>query len=176
MPSAEAEQSTAQTFRIHVRPSTPADSETMKALWRTAFGDSVFGGDRHWDAVFEWAYERNPDCERGSVCHWVAELDGRIGGTWSSMPVRLRVRGKLLPACWTQNAAIAPQDRRSGIGRKVVQKLVATYTPFMGVGLVPASRALAVSEGMQFVSADRVGLPRLRRRSFGRELLHTVHR
>lgn len=142
---------------IHVRPAEASDLDAMMAVWHATFGYDFQGGAQIGRTTIEWLLSDALQSSGGSPWGWVAEDEGEIVGAWLSLPVDLWLHGGPKRAHWLMSTAVAPKGQRKGIGRSFYRRIVADGALVMGVGVVPASRALYVKEQAVFVGADVFG-------------------
>lgn len=161
--------------KVIIRAAVESDYEGMKRVWRSSFGNNIFGGELNSGRHFAWGFEQNPHHYKESVSQWVAEVDGKIMGAWSAMPVQLHVRGVKIAACWLQNAATAPEARRMAIARKMLRSIYTQHPLTLAVGPTEFSRPLFNSEGVQWVHFGRFVVLRLSPRDIVENVLRTAY-
>ena len=95
----------AQTLPVF-RDVTLGDAAELARLAREVVGTP-------WTEDFvTWKYFHNP---AGSVFGCCAELDGRLAGLYSDIPVRLRLGDQIVAGAQAADAMVAPEMRRQGL-------------------------------------------------------------
>src|SRR5829696_1494639 len=90
----------------------PEDRRSVKALYRRVFGNDAADASRlRWD----WQYRRNPNNPDGLPIIWIAREGPRMIWEYATMPVKLWVRGREVPASWGRDVMIAPQRQRQTV-------------------------------------------------------------
>jgi hypothetical protein len=106
---------------LEIRSANTDDTAGIVAVWRSAFGEDVFGGPRVIEQWLSWAYDENPSKPPGAPSHKIGLLDGKIVSVRSSQYVFVRVGGDLIPATWGQNLATDAAYQRRGISASMAR-------------------------------------------------------
>jgi GNAT superfamily N-acetyltransferase len=117
----------------------PDDRRAVDALYRRVFGiDAAEASRLRW----EWQYRRNPNNPRQEPEIWIAREGPAIIGQYATMPVRLWVRGREIPASWGMDVMVAPERQRQGLGEVLFRTWDRNVGASLGLGLSEASYRL----------------------------------
>ena len=129
----------------------PEDQRGIEALYRRVFGPDAAAASRlRWD----WQYRRNPNNPGGAPLLWVVREGPTIIGHYATMPVRLSLGGKEIPAAWGTDAMVAPERQRQGLGEELFRTWDRGVGAALGLGLSDAS--LRLLEKMHFLDVPSV--------------------
>ena len=117
----------------------PEDQRGIEALYRRVFGTDAAAASRlRWD----WQYRRNPNNPGGTPLLWVVREGPTIIGHYATMPVRLSLGGKEIPAAWGNDAMVTPERQRRGLGEELFRTWDRSVGASLGLGLSDASSRL----------------------------------
>jgi hypothetical protein len=117
----------------------PEDRRAVDALYRRVFGHDAAEASRlRWD----WQYRRNPNNPHHEPEIWVAREGTTIVGQYATMPVRLSLSGKEVPASWGMDVMVAPERQRQGLGEVLFRTWDRNVGASLGLGLSDASYRL----------------------------------
>ena len=117
----------------------PEDRRSVEALYRRVFGNDAADASRlRWD----WQYRRNPNNPDGTPIIWLAREGPSIIGQYATMPVRLWVRGREVPASWGTDVMVAPERQRQGVGEVLFRTWDRNVGASLGLGLSESSHQL----------------------------------
>jgi GNAT superfamily N-acetyltransferase len=117
----------------------PEDRRSVEALYRRVFGNDAADASRlRWD----WQYRRNPNNPEGTPIIWLAREGPSIVGQYATMPVRLWVLGREVPASWGTDVMVAPERQRQGIGEVLFRTWDRSVGASLGLGLSDSSHQL----------------------------------
>ena len=96
----------------------PDDRRGVDTLYRRTHGADAANALRlRWD----WQHRRNPYNQTGQPEIWVAREGPTIVGHYTTLPVRVSIKGIEVEGAWGSNAMVAPERRRQGIGEALVR-------------------------------------------------------
>jgi len=117
----------------------PDDRRQVEALYRRVFGPDAAEANRlRWD----WQYRRNPHVPADGPLIWIAREGTTIVGQYATMPVRLSVGGREIPAAWGTDVMVAPERQRQGLGDVLFRTWERNTGAALGLGLSEASHRL----------------------------------
>jgi hypothetical protein len=117
----------------------PEDQRGVEALYRRVFGaDAAAARHLRWD----WQYHRNPNNPHGVPLLWVVREGPTIIGHYATMPVKLSLGGKEIPAAWGTDAMVAPERQRRGFGEELFRVWDRSVGASLGLGLSDSSSQL----------------------------------
>ena len=91
----------------------PDDRRGVDTLYRRTHGADAANALRlRWD----WQHRRNPYNQSGQPEIWVAREGPTIIGHYTTLPVRVSIKGIEVEGAWGSDAMVAPERRRQGIG------------------------------------------------------------
>lgn len=117
----------------------PEDRRAVDALYRRVFGTDAADSSR---LRWEWQYSRNPNNPGHEPEIWVAHEGPAIVGQYATMPVRLSLGGKEIPAAWGTDAMVAPERQRQGLGEELFRTWDRSVGASLGLGLSDSSSRL----------------------------------
>ena len=117
--------------RLELRAYQPSDREQLIRL--LAVGRPT-GYDARKRAIFEWQFQRNPDCMRCSP-FVVGESNGEVVGMSGLMPARVRFQGVSRAACWSCDTYVSPQSRGRGFGKQLVRHVSEAAPVMLAFGI-----------------------------------------
>ncbi|MFQ5789842.1 MAG: GNAT family N-acetyltransferase, partial [Acidobacteriota bacterium] len=117
----------------------PEDHEALERMYAGVFG---VGAARRSRDRWRWQYEENPHCPPEGPEIWVAKEAGRILGQYATMPVRLKVKDRILRASWGMDVMVRPDLQRQGIGSRLFLYWDQHVEASLGLGLSVASYTL----------------------------------
>ncbi len=95
-----------QESGLTTRATNPADAAAVVRCAEEVFGAAWTSG------FIAWKYFQNP---AGRIYGRCAELDGQPVGFYGHIPLRVMLRGEILPAAQAVDAMVAPGARRRGV-------------------------------------------------------------
>ena len=96
----------------------PDDRRGVDTLYRRTHGADAANALRlRWD----WQHRRNPYNQSGQPEIWVAREGPTIVGHYTTLPVRVSIKGIEVEGAWGSDAMVAPERRRQGIGEALVR-------------------------------------------------------
>jgi len=117
----------------------PEDQRGVEALYRRVFGPDAAAASRlRWD----WQYRRNPNNPGGLPVVWVVREGPTIIGHYATMPVRLSLSGREIPAAWGTDAMVSPERQRRGLGEELFRTWDRNVEAALGLGLSESSASL----------------------------------
>jgi GNAT superfamily N-acetyltransferase len=96
----------------------PDDRRGVDTLYRRTHGADAANALR---LRWEWQHRRNPYNQAGQPEIWVAREGPTIVGHYTTMPVRVSIKGIEVEGAWGSDAMVAPERRRQGIGEALVR-------------------------------------------------------
>lgn len=117
----------------------PEDGEGLDRIYAEIFGAEALQASRE---RWRWQYEHNPNCPPDGPEIWVAKEDGRILGQYASMPVRLKVKDRMLQASWGMDVMVKPDLQKKGVGTQLFLYWDQHVEASLGLGLSLASYTL----------------------------------
>ena len=117
----------------------PEDRRQVEALYRRVFGPDAAEANRlRWD----WQYRRNPHMPADGPLIWLAREGTTVIGQYATMPVKLSVGGREIPAAWGTDVMVAPERQRQGLGDVLFRTWERNTGAALGLGLSEASHRL----------------------------------
>src|SRR6185295_10996733 len=96
----------------------PDDRRGVDTLYRRTHGADAANALRlRWD----WQHRRNPYNQTGQPEIWVAREGPTVIGHYTTLPVRVSIKGIEVEGAWGSDAMVAPERRRQGIGEALVR-------------------------------------------------------
>ena len=96
----------------------PDDRRGVDTLYRRTHGADAANALRlRWD----WQHRRNPYNQTGQPEIWVAREGPTVVGHYTTLPVRVSIKGIEVEGAWGSDAMVAPERRRQGIGEALVR-------------------------------------------------------
>jgi GNAT superfamily N-acetyltransferase len=117
----------------------PEDREALERMYAEVFGREALERSRE---RWLWQYEKNPHCPPEGPEIWVAKEDGEILGQYASMPVRLKVKDRMLKASWGMDVMVKPDLQGKGVGSRLFKYWEDHVEAPLGLGLSLASYKL----------------------------------
>ncbi len=126
----------------------PDDGEALDRMYAEVFGEKALEASRE---RWEWQYRKNPNCPPEGPEIWVAKEDDEVLGQYASMPVRLKVRDRILKASWGMDVMVKPNLQKKGVGSKLFRYWDEQVEASLGLGLSWASYMLFKKIGWEDV-------------------------
>jgi len=123
----------------------PEDRRGVEALDRRTLGaDAADAGRLRWD----WRHRRNPYNQSGQPAVWVAREGPTIVAHYSTLPVRVSLKGLEVDAAWGGEAIVAPERDQQGLD----EALVRTWDRNSGASLVlgPSQESRELLDRLRF--------------------------
>ncbi len=117
---------------IEILRRSERDREALESMYAEVFGPEAAERNR---TRFRWQYAENPHCPPEGPEIWVAREDGVILGQYATMPVRLRVKGRILRGSWGMDVMVRPNLQRKGIGSRLFLYWDQQVEASLGLGL-----------------------------------------
>jgi GNAT superfamily N-acetyltransferase len=96
----------------------PDDRRGVDTLYRRTHGADAANALRlRWD----WQHRRNPYNQTGQPEIWVAREGPTVVGHYTTLPVRVSIKGIEVEGAWGSDAMVVPERRRQGIGEALVR-------------------------------------------------------
>lgn len=115
------------------------DRRAIDALYRRVFGhDAANASQFRWN----WQYLQNPNNPPDGPQIWLAREGPTIIGQYATMPVRLSLRGRDIPASWGMDVMVAPERQRQGVGEVLFRTWDQNVGASLGLGLSNSSHRL----------------------------------
>jgi GNAT superfamily N-acetyltransferase len=108
-------------------------------MYKEVFGEQAAAEST---ARWRWQYEENPNCPPEGPEIWVAKEDGEVLGQYATMPVRLKVKDRILSASWGMDVMVRPNLQRKGVGSRLFLYWDKHVEASLGLGLSTASYTL----------------------------------
>jgi hypothetical protein len=115
------------------------DRVAIDALYRRVFGNDMADASR---LRWEWQYARNPNNPPTGPQIWIAREGPAVIGQYATMPVRLHVLGREIPASWGMDVMVAPERQRQGLGEVLFGTWDKHVGASLGLGLSESSERL----------------------------------
>jgi hypothetical protein len=117
----------------------PDDRRGVDTLYRRTHGADAANALRlRWD----WQHRRNPYNQSGQPEIWVAREGPTIVGHYTTLPVRVSIKGIEVEGAWGSNAMVAPERRRQGIGEALVRTWDRNSGAVLSLGATSEGRKL----------------------------------
>jgi GNAT superfamily N-acetyltransferase len=117
----------------------PEDREALERMYVGVFGQAALDRSRE---RWIWQYDKNPHCPPEGPEIWVAKEGGEILGQYASMPVRLKVKDRMLKASWGMDVMVKPNLQGKGVGTKLFKYWEEHVEAPLGLGLSLSSYKL----------------------------------
>jgi GNAT superfamily N-acetyltransferase len=117
----------------------PLDQPALERMYAEVFGAEEARLNRE---RWRWQYEDNPHCPDEGPEIWVAKENGDVLGQYATMPVRLKVRDRIVRASWGMDVMVRPSIQRKGIGSRLFLYWDRQVEASLGLGLSSASYTL----------------------------------
>ena len=124
---------------IEICRRSEGERDALEAMYTEVFGDRAAEESRE---RWRWQYEENPNCPPEGPEIWVAKENGKVLGQYATMPVRLKVLGRVLRASWGMDVMVGPHLQRKGIGSRLFLYWDQQVEASLGLGLSLASYTL----------------------------------
>jgi GNAT superfamily N-acetyltransferase len=124
---------------IEIRRRAEGDRDALESMYAEVFGAEAAERNR---ARFRWQYEENPHCPPEGPEIWVARENGVVLGQYATMPVRVRVNGRMLRGSWGMDVMVRPNLQRKGIGSLLFLYWDQQVEASLGLGLSVQSYTL----------------------------------
>ncbi len=115
------------------------DDEALDRMYSDVFGQDALERSRE---RRRWQYQKNPHRQPEGPEIWVAKENGEILGQYASMPVRLKVKDRMLRASWGMDVMVRPNLQGKGVGTKLFNYWDQHVEASLGLGLSLASYTL----------------------------------
>jgi GNAT superfamily N-acetyltransferase len=117
----------------------PDDKRAVESLYRRVFGNDAAEASR---LRWEWQYRHNPNNPRHEPEIWIAREGTTIVGQYATMPVKLSLAGREIPAAWGTDVMVAPERQRQGLGEVLFRTWDRNVGAALGLGLSDSSYRL----------------------------------
>lgn len=125
--------------KIVIGRRTAGDREALEQMYAEVFGNDALERSRE---RWRWQYERNPHCPAEGPEIWVAKENGEVLGQYATMPVRLKVKDRILRASWGMDVMVRPHLQGKGVGARLFDYWDRHVEAPLGLGLSVASYTL----------------------------------
>lgn len=117
----------------------PDDRRGVETLYRRTHGaDAAEASRLRWD----WQHRRNPSNPTGEPGIWVAREGPTVIGQYSTLPVRVSIKGIEVQGAWGSDASVAPERERQGLGEALVRAWDRNNGAALALGVSSQSRHL----------------------------------
>ena len=117
----------------------PDDRRGVDTLYRRTHGTDAANALRlRWD----WQHRRNPYNHGGQPEIWVAREGPTVIGHYSTLPVRVSIKGIEVEGAWGSDAMVAPERRRQGVGEALLRTWDRNSGAVLALGVTPDGRKL----------------------------------
>jgi GNAT superfamily N-acetyltransferase len=131
--------STASRDQIVIGRRRPEDEDTLERMYADVFGAKAARLSRE---RWRWQYDENPNCPPEGPEIWVAKEGGEVLGQYATMPVRLKVKDRVLHASWGMDVMVASTLQRKGVGSRLFLYWDEHVDASLGLGLSLSSYTL----------------------------------
>jgi Acetyltransferase (GNAT) domain len=117
----------------------PEDRRGIEVLYRRMHGSDAADANRlRWD----WQHRRNPSNRTGQPDIWVAREGPTVVGHYSTIPVRVSLKGLEVEGAWGTDALVAPERDRQGLDEALLRAWDRNCGAVLAVGLSAESRGV----------------------------------
>jgi hypothetical protein len=117
----------------------PEDRRGVDTLYRRTHGADAADAYRlRWD----WQHRRNPNNRTGEPGIWVAREGPTVVGHYQTLPVRVSLKGLEVDGAWGDEAILAPERERQGLGEALLRTWDRNSGAVLSLGTSPESREL----------------------------------
>jgi hypothetical protein len=117
----------------------PDDRRGVDTLYRRTHGaDAAEAYRLRWD----WQHRRNPYNLTGEPGIWVAREGPTVIGHYQTLPVKLSLKGLEVDGAWGDDAILAPERDRQGLGEALLRTWDRNSGAVLSLGMSPESREL----------------------------------
>ena len=130
-----------------IRPYEDGERGVILDLFRDVWGDQSY---QNLVKLWDWQNCRNPFSERPKII--VAEINNRIVGSMTAIPVRIIIDSKEYDAYWQVDSVVHSEYRGMGIGGSLIEALNRSAPLCMAKGTSPAMHRLRKEKGFYDIS------------------------
>ena len=104
---------------------------------------------------WDWQHRRNPYNQGGQPEIWVAREGPTVIGHYSTLPVRLSIKGIEVEGAWGSDAMVAPERRRQGVGEALLRTWDRNSGAVLALGVTPDRTGVFTPEPAQTMQVEQ---------------------